>query len=99
MKKLGLALVVLMATASTGLADNRVEHRQDNRIERGVKDGTLTRGEARTLRRGQHRIDKLQERAKSDGDVTAAERQRIRNAQHRESMRIWRNRQDAQRRY
>jgi hypothetical protein len=70
----------------------RRDARQDQRIQNGVRDGSLTRGEANRLDRGQNRIDRYEARARSDGTVTPAEHNRIDNMQNRESRQIYNDR-------
>ena len=70
----------------------RRDARQDQRIQNGVRDGSLTRGEANRLDRGQNRIDRYEARARSDGTVTPGERNRIDNMQNRESRQIYNDR-------
>ena len=61
----------------------------DRRIDNGVRDGSLTRGEANRLDRGQNRIDRYEARARSDGNVSPYEHNRIDQMQNRESQRIY----------
>jgi hypothetical protein len=61
----------------------------DRRIDNGVRDGSLTHGEANRLERGQNRIDRYEARARSDGNVTPYEHNRIDQMQNRESQRIY----------
>jgi hypothetical protein len=70
----------------------RRDARDDRRIQNGVRDGSLTRGEANRLEHGQNRIDRYEARARSDGVVTPSERNRIDNMQNRESRQIYADR-------
>jgi len=70
----------------------RRDARAEQRIHDGVRDGSLTRGEANQLQRGQNRIDRYEARARSDGVVTPQERNRIENMQNRESRQIYADR-------
>ncbi len=70
----------------------RRDARDDQRIHDGVRDGSLTRGEANRLDRGQNRIDRYEAHARSDGTVTPAEHNRIDNMQNRESRQIYNDR-------
>ena len=70
----------------------RRDARQDQRIHNGMRDGSLTRGEANRLDRGQNRIDRYEARARSDGTVTPSEHNRIDDMQNRESRRIYNDR-------
>jgi hypothetical protein len=47
--------------------------RQEERIERGIMRGDLTRREARTLMQGQRQIARLEAQAKADGRVDRRE--------------------------
>lgn len=47
--------------------------RQEQRIERGLARGELTRGEARSLQHGQRQIARAEARAKADGRVSRDE--------------------------
>jgi hypothetical protein len=63
--------------------------RQDQRIDNGIRDGSLNRGEANRLERGQDRINQYEARARSDGNVSPYERGRINQMQNNESRRIY----------
>lgn len=77
-------------------AHHRREHRQDNRIREGVKDGDLTRHEARKLRHEQRKLDRMETRAAADGAVTAKEAARIERARDRASAHIYKQKHDGQ---
>jgi hypothetical protein len=64
----------------------------ERRIDNGIRDGSLTRGEANRLERGQDRIDRYEARARSDGNVSPYERGRIDQMQNNESRRIYEDR-------
>ena len=70
---------------------------QQQRIEQGLKDGSLTVQEAANLERGQSRIDRMESHTAATGRVTDAERARINEAQNRQSAAIDRERNDNQR--
>jgi hypothetical protein len=70
----------------------RRDARQDQRIQNGVRDGSLTNGEANRLERGENRIDRAEGHARADGVVTPGERNHIDNMQNRESQRIYNDR-------
>ena len=70
----------------------RRDARQDQRIQNGVRDGSLTHGEANRLEHGQDRINRYEARARSDGVVTPGERSRIDGMQNRESRQIYADR-------
>jgi hypothetical protein len=73
---------------------DRREHRQYQRILKGVHKGQLNRRETHRLLRGQARVHRMERRAKSDGNVAWLERARIRTEQARQSRRIYRQRHD-----
>jgi len=80
---------------STPRIDKREEN-QDERIEKGVRKGELTKKEARRLEKGQEHVGNLEEKALEDGKVTKREKKRIENAQDRQSERIHNQRHDEQ---
>ena len=98
MKRTIATLVALLALALVGIADAgtatpriaRREARQDARIDRGVRRGTLTPGEQGRLRAGQAHIDRMEARAKSDGLVTMRERRHMERALNHENRAIHR---------
>src|SRR2546425_863535 len=69
---------------------------QQQRIEQGVKAGSLTTREAAQLERGQARDARAEARAGDDGNVSAREQGRIQNRENHESRRIYREKHDAQ---
>lgn len=56
---------------------------QQQRIENGLKDGSLTTGEAARLERDQSRIDRLQAKELQDGKLSPSERKQLQAAQNR----------------
>lgn len=72
---------------------------QSRRIHAGRADGSLTRGEARRLRRQQADIRDYARAIRSDGVVTPREASRLDRALDRQSRRIYRERHDRQTRY
>lgn len=81
----------------TPVVNNR-QNRQQKRINRGVKTGTLTKKEAAKLEAGQARTEALEAKAKSDGKVTVKERARLQHRQNKTSRRIYRQKHDNQNR-
>lgn len=72
-----VASAFLMNTASAGVKDPQINHRQHNqheRIAQGVKSGELTRVEAKDLRGDQRELRQKERAYKSDGQLTKAER-------------------------
>jgi hypothetical protein len=80
---------------STPRIDERQEKQQE-RIERGVQKGQLTKKEAQRLEKGQQRVESLEEKAMQDGKVTKREKRRIEKAQDTQSRRIHKERHDEQ---
>lgn len=86
MKKVMMMILVgILVLPSMAMA--RQKHRK--RIAHGIKSGELTKGEAKSLRRGQKRISNMREAANEDGEVTRSERRKLRRAQKRQSKRIY----------
>jgi len=53
---------------------NHRQHRQERRIEQGVRSGELTHQEAKGLRKEERNIRREERAFKSDGKLTRAER-------------------------
>ena len=93
-----LLLVLMMgALPAQGLDESgsrstpRIDHRQatqQQRIDRGVGSGELTRQEASRLQREQDRIQKAEDKALADGRLTRNERERIERMQDKASAHI-----------
>jgi hypothetical protein len=77
-------------------ADVQRNINQQQRIEQGVRSGSLTNRETAKLERGESRIDRKEARAAADNHVGAGEQRRIQKAENRESRRIHREKHDAQ---
>ena len=96
-----LAGFITLMVAGTTLAVDQVdkrEHRQRERIEQGVDNGSLTRHEARKLTREQRHIRRADRRANADGVVTPKEEKRLDRMQNKASRDIYREKHDAQER-
>ena len=83
--------VLALIWCSSAWADrfNRRDHRQTQRIHKGVRSGEITRPEVRRLKKEQLRIDRTYHRALADGHLSLRERQRLRNMQNRASRHIY----------
>src|ERR1041384_1284191 len=92
-----LAIAVSGFAQQTPSADNR-ERRQQRRINRGVKSGTLTKREAARMEHQQARTKRMEAKAKSDGVVTRRERARLQHRENRTSRHIYRQKHDRQNR-
>jgi len=75
---------------------NQRQDYQQNQIERGVRDGQITRSEQHRLEQGERQIDRAQARAMADGHVTPQERARIDRMTDRESREIYRDSHNSQ---
>ena len=86
----------LSASSQRAQADTQRNINQQQRINNGVHDGSLTNHEASRLERGQSHVDSREARAGANGNVSAGEQRRIARADNRQSARIHRQRHDAQ---
>jgi hypothetical protein len=100
-----LAVLLTSVVAAPQAADgpersvNQRQHNQQQRIHQGVRQGDLTRGEARQLQH-QARDVRREERAfRSDGRFTAAERQQVQRDLNHVSRNIRHERHDGGRRF
>jgi len=92
-RKLVLAalLFFLALAGSASAAGNdtpridRRQARQQQRIEQGLRDGSLTPREAMLLGRGQWRVDRMKQRFGRDGQISGRERSLLWRAQNIES--------------
>jgi hypothetical protein len=89
-----LAALVAPLAASAGEVQNRIDA-QRQRIDQGVRDGSLTYGEARRLNRAENRIQMERDHALRDGRLTAGERMRLNRQENRLSGRIYNDRHNA----
>ena len=106
MKKLHMlacAIVAVIGFSSMGFAQtntpgiDRREQNQQNRVANGVKDGSLSPGEAARIERGEARINRDEARAKADGVVTARERARLNRELNHTSREIYRDKHNNRR--
>jgi hypothetical protein len=84
-----------MAQPSTPMVDQR-QATQQQRIDQGVKSGTLTPKETAKLEKGQAKVQKIEDKAKADGKVTPKERTRLAKAQNKQSRKIYKEKHDNQ---
>jgi hypothetical protein len=82
---------------TTPVVDDRQKNQHD-RIKDGVQSGELTKAEAEKARADQARIRQAEAKAKSDGVVSGAERAKLDAKQDKASKRIYKNKNDAQKR-
>ena len=87
------ALVITsMAQAQTHTpVINHRQRRQERRINQGVRNGELTRNEARHLRGGERRIGEQRRMAMADGRMNRGERRHLRREENRTSRAIYRD--------
>jgi len=76
------------AVAQTAGSEVQRDVNQQQRIEQGLKSGSLNTREASGLERGEARIDRMESNAMKDGKLTPAEKGRIRRAENQESRQI-----------
>lgn len=76
---------------------NSREHREQQRINQGIRSGELTRREARRLEEGMARIRTDERYARmSGGGISPRERARLEREMNRESRSIYRQKHDGQ---
>ena len=83
------------AFAQTTWYDAR-EANQQERIQDGRRDGSLTRSEYNRLEQGERRIERYENRAERDGKISPAERARLDGMLDRQSREINQQRHDGQ---
>ena len=93
---LALALIPLAALPAAADSFDVEARAQHERIENGIRNGSLTYREAATLREEQHRITRMIVRAREDGRVDAYERREIARAQAEASAHIYREKHDTE---
>ena len=85
------SLILGLGLAAPALAqsvDDRLSN-QAERISEGIRDGSLTAGEAARLEREQFGIAGEEQRFKSDGSLSPGERRRLWRDENRASRRIY----------
>jgi len=101
LKIFGGVLVAALAITSIAQAQTRTpvinhrEHRQERRINQGVRSGELTHREASNLRHDERKIRSDKRMAKSDGRVTSGERKYLRHEENRTSRAIRRDKHNS----
>ncbi len=88
--KVALAVMIVIPVASPVLAQSvgtevQRDINQETRVERGLKSGQLSTGEAAKLERGEARIDRMESKALKDGNLSQQEATSIQGAQNLES--------------
>jgi hypothetical protein len=78
-------LFSLTAGAQTAGSEVQRDLNQQQRIEQGMKSGSLDTREASKLEAGESRIDRMEANAMKDGKLSPAEKARIQRKQNQES--------------
>jgi hypothetical protein len=78
-------LFSLAATAQTTGSEAQRDVNQQQRIEQGLKSGSLNTREASKLEAGEARIDRMESNAERNGKLSPEEKARIQRAQNQES--------------
>jgi hypothetical protein len=95
-----LALALAFGAATTAQAQvatpkvNQKQKTQQVRIAHGVANGSLSRAEAKVLRKQQRHINRVERRAKADGVVTGKERAVLNRKQRNASRQIRKQKKD-----
>jgi hypothetical protein len=80
--------LALPAIAQTTGSEVQRNVNQQERIEQGLKSGSLSTKEAAKLEKGEARIEKMESNALKDGKLSPAEKAKIQGAQNKESAEI-----------
>jgi hypothetical protein len=86
----------LSASSQRMQADVQRNATQQQRIESGIQNGTVTNHEAAKLERGEAKIDHKEYVAGRDGHVNKNEQKRVQHADNKESKKIYHEKHDAQ---
>jgi len=82
-------LLIFSQAASAGNLKKRM-HRQDQRIQQGIRSGEITPREARKLTRDQRKIRQLRRHYLSDGHLSKRDRKILNKRMDQSSKRIYR---------
>jgi len=91
---LGASILLSAGAAHAGVIHSR-QVRQDQRIDRGVRSGSLTPAETRVLRVEQGQIARTRNRALADGVMSPQEARHITREQNQASHDIYRLKHNA----
>jgi hypothetical protein len=99
MHKLAVLVAAVAAVSSWNVlaadpAVNHRQHRQEHRVEQGLRSGELTRQEAKGLRQEERGIRQEERAYKSDGKLTRAERKDLHRDLNQASKDIYREKHD-----
>lgn len=84
-----LALAAAGAFAQTAASTVQRDVNQQQRIENGLQNGSLTTREAAKLEKDEAKVDRVQTQALKDGQLSDAERARLQKAQNKTSQDIY----------
>lgn len=93
----GFAMLLLSTSVKAQFRNNN-NHHERLRIAQGVRNGSLTRGEAMRLRLQNARVNRYERQAASDGLITPREQRRERIMERRLNRQIYIQKHDFQRR-
>ena len=101
---LSTVVTLLALNTATAFAENRPrepgvnarQHIQKDRIQQGVRTGSLTRDEAKELRKGQREIRQQEREYRSDGEMTREERKELHKELNEQSRAIYQQKHDAE---
>lgn len=101
MKGKAFRLLVGAAVCATpllafGKSINNIEHREQARINQGIRSGELTRGEAKRLEAEQARIRVDERFARADRNLTTREREQLQKELRHASHDIYQQKHDRQ---
>jgi hypothetical protein len=86
----------LSASSQRMQADVQRNINQQQRVEAGIRNGSLTNHEAAKLEGGQAKVDHKEFVAGRDGNVGAHEQKRVQRSENHQSKRIYREKHDQQ---
>jgi hypothetical protein len=85
--------LILSAMANVGQAqskgrEDRRQNKQSRQIHRGIKKGTISPDEAKTLKADQKKIQRMERRAERNGEITAHEGRKMERKQDKAAKKI-----------
>ena len=105
MKQLVLIIMIIGIAVSGIFAQSiktpKIDKKQKvqlTKIKQGVKSGELTRFEAKKLMKQESKLQRKKQNAKADGIVTSKERKQLRKAAKKIDAKIYKQKQDKQKR-
>jgi hypothetical protein len=98
----GILGLGLSSIAHAGTHDPQVNARQEHqqqRIQHGVQNGSLTPNETRKLEAREHHINQTEQHFKADGNLSKAERAKLNKMENHASKAIYSQKHDEQARH